>query len=171
MNVRRTSLAWLLLSVGCLIAGGCEGAPGGGPPGGRPTAEEMRRQRERFERQFDMQPRLAVVSAVRVTGVKETAADALARIGAEAVPPLIEALTDPDAEVRLQATRALARMGLVGRDAVPALITALSDENKLVRQGAARALGQMGPAAREAIPALIQALKDPANRTDPLPSL
>ncbi|MEX2561398.1 MAG: HEAT repeat domain-containing protein, partial [Pirellulales bacterium] len=111
MNARRTSLAWLLLSVGCFVAGGCERAPDGVSPRGRPTAEDMRRQRERFERQFDVQPRLAVVSAIRVTGVKETAADALARIGAQAVPPLIEALADPDPEVRVQATRALARMG------------------------------------------------------------
>ena len=91
-------------------------------------------------------------------GLKETAADALSRIGAEAVPALIAALRDPDAPVRLQAARALSRIGPEAAPAVPALTAALSDHDVLVRRNAARALGQIGPAAKHAVPELIRAL-------------
>lgn len=108
--------------------------------------------------------RLRVVRAFRDWGVRETAADALARIGDAAVPSLVETLEDPDREVRAQAARALARMGPRAEPAIPALIAALNDSDKEVRMGAARALGQIGPAAAEAVPDLIQALKDPRNK-------
>lgn len=107
------------------------------------------------------------IRAFREWGVRETAADALARIGDAAVPALIDTLADPDQEVRAQAARALARMGQKAEPAVPALIHALDDPNQEVRQGAARALGQIGSGAEEAVPALIQAIKDPRNKTRP----
>jgi hypothetical protein len=95
-------------------------------------------------------------------GLKETSADALARIGAGAVPALAEALGDSSAQVRLQAARALARIGPDAAAAVPALTSALSDLDPLVRQNAARALGQIGPAAHDAVPSLMQALRSDA---------
>lgn len=112
------------------------------------------------------EPALSVrtVRAFREWGVRETAADALARIGDAAVPALIETLADPEDDVRAQAARALARMGAKAEPAVPALIAALNDANRDVRQGAARALGQIGSAAEEAVPALIEAIKDPRNK-------
>lgn len=112
----------------------------------------------------DEAARLRVMRAFRDWGVRETAADALARIGDAAVPSLVETLQDPDREVRAQAARALARMGPRAEPAIPALIAALNDSDKEVRMGAARALGQIGPAAAEAVPDLIQALKDPRNK-------
>jgi HEAT repeat protein len=108
--------------------------------------------------------RLRTVRAFRQWGVRETAADALARIGDPAVPALIDTLHDPDQSIRAHAAQALARMGPKAAPAVPELILALDDPDREVRQGAARALGQIGPDAEEAVPALIKALKDPRNK-------
>ena len=105
--------------------------------------------------------------------LQETVADALARIGNDAVPSLIAALDDRDPEVRSYACRALSVMGDRAAPAVPALIKRLSDEDENVRRSAARALGQVGPGAREAIPALIElmrhkgAVPPPANQRLP----
>jgi HEAT repeat protein len=95
-------------------------------------------------------------------GIRETAADALARIGPDAVPSLVEALTrNPNPEVRAQAAMALARMGPEAAAAVPELQQALYDPDETVRVSAARALGQIGPAAKQAIGDLLQAMSRP----------
>ena len=91
--------------------------------------------------------------------IRETAADALWRIGPAAVPALIERLQDPDAYVRFLAARSLAHLGPDAEAAVPELMVALDDPEELVRRQAARALGQIGPAAAEAIPMLINKLQ------------
>ncbi len=101
------------------------------------------------------------VSEPRPWTVRETAADALARIGEAAIPDLVAALGDRDEDVRAEAARALAKMGPAAKAAVPALIVALGDRHEAVRRNAARALGQIGPAAEPAIPALIRAMKAP----------
>jgi HEAT repeat protein len=110
---------------------------------------------------------------IQVWTVKETASDALGRIGEAAVPALIEALSHPDPEVREQAARALALIGPKSTAAVPELVRLLDDESEPVRRQAARALGQIGPAAKSAIPALIKQLerKEPQPETNqPTPS-
>jgi HEAT repeat protein len=109
------------------------------------------------------------IPAFRTWGVRETATDALARIGDAAVPALIDALHDPDQEVRAQAAQALARMGNRAAPAVDALVEALNDPNEDVRRGAARALGQIGSEAEQAVPALINAIRDPRNKRHPQP--
>jgi HEAT repeat protein len=114
--------------------------------------------------------RLRTIRAFREWGVRETAADALARIGDAAVPALIDTLHDPDQEVRAQAALALARMGDRAAPAVDDLVNALNDPNEDVRRGAARALGQIGPEAQEAVPALIKAIKDPRNKQHDQPA-
>jgi HEAT repeat protein len=114
--------------------------------------------------------RLRTIRAFREWGVRETAADALARIGDAAVPALIDTLHDSDQEVRAQAALALARMGDKAAPAVDALVHALDDPNEEVRRGAARALGQIGSEAQEAIPALINAIKDPRNKPHAQPA-
>ncbi len=91
----------------------------------------------------------------RPWGIKETAVDALGRIGENAVPTLISTLNDPNPRVRAEAARALARIGPEAKEAVPALVARLDDPDDDVRQAAARALGQVGPAAASAVPALI----------------
>jgi HEAT repeat protein len=111
---------------------------------------------------------------IQVWTVKETASDALGRIGEAAVPSLIQALSHPDPEVREQAARSLAVIGPKSVAAVPELIRLLDDESEPVRRQAARALGQVGPAAKAAIPALIRQLErkePPPSTTEPQPSL
>lgn len=98
---------------------------------------------------------------VRVWSVQETVADALGRIGADAVPSLVKVLSDSDPQVRLQATRSLALIGAPARPAVAELTRLLDDPNEDVRRGAARALGQIGPGASPAVPALLRLLERP----------
>ena len=85
-----------------------------------------------------------------------------AQLSSEAKPPAdpIEALQDPDAAVRLEAARAIGKLGPKAQSAVPALVKALGDDDADVRAGAARAIGAIGPAAKSAVPALLEALKD-----------
>jgi HEAT repeat protein len=106
---------------------------------------------------------------IQVWTVKETASDALGRMGEAAVPALVEALHNADPEVREQAGRALALIGPKATAAVPELILLLDDDSEPVRRQAARALGQIGPAAQAAIPALIKQLerKDPPTQSSP----
>lgn len=100
----------------------------------------------------------------RQWGIKETAVDALGRIGEGAVPTLISALSNSDPRVRAEAARALARMGAEGKDAVPTLTARLNDPDEDVRQAAARALGQMGSAAAPAVPALVSLIESPDSK-------
>ena len=99
-------------------------------------------------------------------------ATALMRIGTPeaikaaegAVPTLIQALQDPDVQVRANAIYALdsivCALDFIGestKDAVPDLILLLKDLNEDVRIHAARALGQIG--SKDAVSALTQALQ------------
>ena len=90
--------------------------------------------------------------------LQEAVADTLARIGTDAVPSLIAALSSPDNDIRANSARALARMGPRAQNAVPALIAALHDPDETVRQNAVRALGQIGVGSKDAIPELISML-------------
>ena len=102
--------------------------------------------------------------AAPATEKVETATSALGQVGPKpigAVPALIEALRDPDSEVRRGAAGALGQVGPEAIGAVPALIEALRDPDSEVRRGAAGALGQVGPKPIGAVPALIEALRDP----------
>lgn len=101
------------------------------------------------------------VPIAREWGVRQTATDSLARIGLPALPALIAALKDPQADVRDRAAQALARMGPPAQEAVPALVAALNDTDWRVRRSAARALGQIGPGAEAAVPALIEVIRNP----------
>ena len=92
---------------------------------------------------------------------QEAAADALGRIGAAAVPALVETLQNPSAAARLKGVEVLGRMGADARDAVPQLVRLLDDPDPAVRKAAARTLGRIGPAAHEAVPALMKSLLEP----------
>jgi HEAT repeat protein len=101
-------------------------------------------------------------SALEVPGA---AVRALARIGASAVPALVQLLrSDGKLSHRLSAASALREMGPVGREAVPALVAELqraSDRGgQNYRQAVIEALGAMGPSAREAVPLLNSCLQD-----------
>ncbi|MBA7483459.1 hypothetical protein ES707_18974 [subsurface metagenome] len=66
------------------------------------------------------------------------------RVGADALPVLAGALSDPSIEVRANAVRAINRIG--GEEAVAPLIRALQDDALVVRKRAERALVDMGDA-------------------------
>ncbi|WP_161967177.1 HEAT repeat domain-containing protein [Fimbriiglobus ruber] len=70
---------------------------------------------------------------------------------------LVEALKDPDLEVRQNIGLALAK---IGPAAVELLTEALKDAIPERRAGAAYALSLLGPTARPALPALLDALGD-----------
>jgi len=84
--------------------------------------------------------------------------DAVASLGAEAVPRLIEALKVPEA--RLRVAGVLRRIGSKAKDAVPGLIDALADEDHQTRSEVLFALGAIGPDAAAATPAIAKALDD-----------
>jgi hypothetical protein len=92
---------------------------------------------------------------------QDAAVDALGRIGAAAVPQLVNALHSGDPAVRLRAIEVLGRMGEGAQGAVPDLIKVLNDPDADVRKAAARTLGRIGPAAQSAVPALMQKLYEP----------
>lgn len=70
---------------------------------------------------------------------------------------LIDALKDPDAEVRQNIAVALSKLGPA---CVDALTETLKDADPNRRGGAAYALGLIGLPARAALPALLEALSD-----------
>jgi tetratricopeptide (TPR) repeat protein len=82
-----------------------------------------------------------------------------------AVPALVEALRDPEAEVRKHCVSVLVNLSFwaerIDMDAgVSALIQMLKEADDVVRREAATALGKVGPGARDAVPALTEALGD-----------
>src|SRR5262245_5539035 len=83
----------------------------------------------------------------------------LSRIGQPAVPALIQGLKNPKSEVRVKATRALAKMGLEeAREAVPALWNALNDRPTCA--AAARALWTLDAETEAVVPPLLATLDD-----------
>jgi hypothetical protein len=140
----------------------------------KPTEDEIRQLQAKVDPPKPMQPFATPAPSSadplhRQWGVKETAVDALGRIGEGAVPTLIQTLSYQDPHVRAEAARALARMGAAGKDAVPALISRLDDPDEDVRQAAARALGQMGSAAASAVPSLVGLIESPDPKSPPTP--
>jgi len=92
---------------------------------------------------------------------RRTALAALAAQGPAAVPALpdlIAALRDSDAEVR---ERTAAVVLAIGPAAVPVLLAALLPEDVAARRAVVRLLGLMGPDARAAAPVLTAAQQDP----------
>ncbi len=94
--------------------------------------------------------------------------DALARIGAPAVPALVEVMNGPNAEVRPCAAEVLARIGPSAEGAVPALIRAVQPgrllgqdadlQASVLQRHALFALCRIGPRAAAVIPMLNEKL-------------
>ena len=70
------------------------------------------------------------------------AGDALAALGAPATPLLVEALSSPQAAVRIEASRALA--SIQDKESIGALIAAVDDPSAVVQYWAEEALDRMG---------------------------
>jgi len=95
--------------------------------------------------------------------------DGLRALKEQSVPSLVQALADPEVQMRRNAELVL--IHLAGaydgapkvniRSAIPALIKNTKDEDADVRAWAAHALKEIGPAAVPAVPALISLLTDP----------
>jgi HEAT repeat protein len=96
--------------------------------------------------------------------VRKSVADSLCLIGNEdeaTIKALIDALADPDRNVRYCSIVAIETIGPAAAAAVPSLIRLLKDSNdEGIRKAAARTLGAIGAAAKAAIPTLIEALDD-----------
>lgn len=171
------SRLWLPLAAVALGAVGC-GTAGTNSKESRaevlPTSAQIESARTRLSARETLTPAIVTQPSSAVTALTsllepslaDTAADALARIGPEAVSPLVETLRDDDPNVRARAARALAHLGPMAAPAVQSLRQALKDEDARVRRHAARALGQIGPAARAAIPDLIDALHEVAEEPE-----
>jgi HEAT repeat protein len=88
---------------------------------------------------------------------RDSATGALIKIGQDAVPALITALSDVN---HITHSRAAYALGGIGEEAVPALLATLKHEDPNVRRRAAFALGWAG---RASVPALLEALQDNNN--------
>jgi len=93
--------------------------------------------------------------------------DKLRALGKEAVPALVQVLSDSDVQMRRNSE--LVMISLAGpyekkprvdiREALPALIKATQDSDTDVRAWAAHAIAEIGPDAKAAIPALVKLLQ------------
>lgn len=92
--------------------------------------------------------------------VRQAAAIALSRVGADALPELIAALDHEQADVRVEIANSIAQIGQDATSAVPTLVERLSDPSPIVRTQAAYALGAIGSTAKVAIPVLEKQLED-----------
>jgi HEAT repeat protein len=92
----------------------------------------------------------------------DDAANALGRIGAEAVPALTAVLKDKDkaADVRYQAARALEYMGRSARAGLPAIEVAMKDPDQDIALQAASAYVMAGGDMDKALPIFQELLKD-----------
>jgi HEAT repeat protein len=99
-------------------------------------------------------------------GQTHLAAEALSRIGAKAVPPLIEALQSEGK--RAEAMIALGRMGPAARDAREPLGKLLQDDNPLIALQAAGALLRLGDERQKPLRLVIAGLRDQDGRVSRL---
>ena len=87
--------------------------------------------------------------------VRQTAADALGKIGDQSAEPLlVRSLHDPDPAVREAAARGLSRFSSLGPETAAELVLLLRDSHPAVQRTAAQALG-----AAEGSPGLISSLE------------
>ena len=102
-----------------------------------------------------VEPLIAALKNDEYSGVRWKAAEALSKIGAPAVEPLIGALSHDDDDVRWKAAIALGEIG--DPRAIEPLIILLCDEDRFVKSHAALALGAIG---EPAVNPLLRALRE-----------
>ncbi len=81
-------------------------------------------------------------------------------VAVEALPGLIDLLSDPESEIRGRSLIFLAWMGPRAARAVPEVIPFLDDESEVVRYNAMWMLGECGDASRDALPQLCRRMMD-----------
>jgi HEAT repeat protein len=160
--MRRLLLVWLLVLAGCARpAPPVRTVVGPLPPEVKPTGVAE------VEPKADNKPASYWIAALQDKDEKARGAVAvtLGDLGAEAVPVLVVALKNSDAEVRGQAARILEDIArTTGQpQAVAALRGALKDQNVKVRESAAGALGYAIGDTKNAVPALLEAIRDPSD--------
>ena len=94
--------------------------------------------------------------------VVHNALDAIAALGPQAVPRLIEALKHE--KFRAEVIYTLGRMGPAAAPATAELAKFIEDKHSRVAHEAIIALGKIGPDAKEAVPALVKALSQPMDK-------
>lgn len=129
----------------------------------QPTQPEPDAQQPNVIKPVEQPRRLIPIRRAEEWDLSETAMDSLGRIGAPAVPALIDALDHNDSIRRAQAAKVLARIGPEAKPSVPALVRALEDNDERVRKAAARALGQIGPGAEDAVLPLLEIIEESSN--------
>lgn len=77
-----------------------------------------------------------------------------------AIPPLIEALSDENADVRKEIARVIGKYGPQAKSAVPALLKIVKKKEDEARFAAIAAIGQIGAEAKEAVPSLVEILAE-----------
>jgi HEAT repeat protein len=87
--------------------------------------------------------------------------EAIAKIGADAVPPLRKALKSDSNLLRSEAISALRRMGTPAASAVPQIRELLRDPDRYVRHASVYALAELDPNSEETAAGLQAALSDP----------
>ena len=95
--------------------------------------------------------------------VSASALSALGAIGQEALPILVAALDNPQAQNRGNVAYRIATMARRGTDAkaaVPVLIKCLRDKDTEVAEAAARSLGELALSPKIVVPALTNAMQD-----------
>ena len=107
---------------------------------------------------------LGLIQKDPIGEVRLNAVDLLWKMGAPAVPALIDCLSSKTGYVRWRSAQALRFIAPVGESAIPALIKALGDEEGHARWHAACALGNFGAKAGTARQALTGLLKDSDER-------
>ncbi len=93
--------------------------------------------------------------------VRLMAAETLKNVGAKAVGPLRERLTDSNASVRFWCVQSLAYIGPAAADAAGDIVKRLKDDDSNVRYKAVYALGKLGDTSDPVIDGLLTALSDP----------
>jgi hypothetical protein len=78
-----------------------------------------------------------------------------------AIPPLIDCLQGPDAQLAAGAAETIGSLRLRSDLVVPALTRCLESTNIYLKQAAIESLGNFGQDARPAVPALLQVLRQP----------
>jgi HEAT repeat protein len=93
---------------------------------------------------------------------QRTTVRAVLALGADGLPPLVEALgQEQDAILAKAVLWELDQSRVISKPALPFLLASLRQPSANVRLVAVAALGNLGPAAREAVPALTPLLNDP----------